>query len=491
MRFTTFFLKPIIAALAFTILAGVTHAQSFSLIYTFTNSPGPGNQNSSLILDSNTLYGTTYYGGSSSNGTVFKVNTDGSGYTILKSFSARSANYPYTNNDGAWPQGGLVLSNNILYGTTTSSGRYGGGTVFKMHVSGSGFAVLKNFLFAGGLSNSDPESPQGDLILSGNTLYGTSHGGGTNGRGTVFKINTDGSGYSLLKQFLATIPNTNFASDVNPDGASPYSGVTMNGGTLYGITPNGGSFGHGTVFMLNTDGGGFTVLKNFPIPYSNGSKNQDGMSPMGSLICRDGLLYGTTISGGTNGWGTIFKISIYGDGYTVLKTFAGSPDGAIPESALTLSGNTLYGTTMYGGTGNNGTLFKVNVDGTGYAVLKSFTPNFAGTNNEGGLNYVATAGLTLSGATFYSTAPIGGAYGSGTVFKLDLTPQLGEVVVSNSVSRVAITNFFGQSVDIQVATNLSGTWEVLTNLVLTNGVGQFSDSSATNFPQRFYRALAQ
>jgi uncharacterized repeat protein (TIGR03803 family) len=210
------------------------------------------------------LYGTTYYGGSSSNGTVFRVNTDGSGYTILKSFPARSANYPYTNTDGGWPQGGLVLSNHILFGTTTSSGRYGGGTVFKMDVSGSNFAVLNSFLFAGGLSNSDPESPQGDLVLSGDTLFGTSHAGGTNGRGTVFRINTDGSSFTLLKQFSATSLNTNFNSYVNPDGADPYSGVTINGGILYGTTPNGGSFGEGTVFMLNTDGSGFTVLKNFP-----------------------------------------------------------------------------------------------------------------------------------------------------------------------------------------------------------------------------------
>lgn len=475
------------ATLAISLLAETAHAQPFSVIYTFANNPGPGNQNSSLFLESNTLYGTTYYGGSSSNGTVFKVNTDGSGYTILKSFSARPDSYPYTNSDGAWPQAGLVLSNSVLYGTTTSSGRYGGGTVFKMDVSGSNFTVLKNFLSAGGLSNSDPETPQGDLVLTGNTLYGTSHGGGTNGRGTVFRINTDGSGYSLLKQFSATSLNTNFNSDVNPDGADPYSGVTINGDTLYGVTPHGGSFGRGTLFMLNTDGSGFTELKNFPI----GSKNQDGMGPMGRLICRDGLLYGTTTGGGTNGSGTVFKISIYGDGYTVLKTFAGSPDGAIPESGLTLSGNTLYGTTKYGGTDNNGTLFKLNVDRTGYTILKSFPPNVSGTNNDGGLNYVATAGLTLSGGTFYSTAPIGGAYGSGTVFKLDLTPQLGAVVFSNSIPQVAITNFFGQSVDIQVATNLSGTWEVLTNMVLTNGIGQFSDSSSTNFPQRFYRALAQ
>ncbi|MEI8292149.1 MAG: choice-of-anchor tandem repeat GloVer-containing protein [Verrucomicrobiota bacterium] len=481
------------AALAMCLLAEAAHAQSFSVIYTFTNSPGAGNQNSSLLLESNTLYGTTYYGGSSSNGTVFKVNTDGSGYTILKSFSARSANYPYTNTDGVWPQAGLVLSNSILYGTTMNGGLYGGGTVFKIQTDGSNFVTLKNFLFSGGGASTDASNPQAGLVLAENTLYGTSYYGGTNGNGTVFKVNTDSSGFAILKHFSATILNTNFGAYVNGDGAIPYSGLALNGGALYGTTSRGGSFGYGTVFMLNTDGSSFAVLKNFPRSFSSGGGsgiNDDGMYPIGGLICQNNVLYGTTMGGGTNGWGTVFKISIYGDGYSVIKSFANIPDGSYPQSTLVLSGNTLYGTTVSGGVTGNGTLFKVNLDGTGYSILKNFPATVSDTNNDGGLNW-SMAGLTLNGGTFYGTASVGGAYGSGTVFKLDLTPQLGAILFSNSIPQVAITNFFGQSVDIQVATNLSGTWEVLTNLVLTNGIGQFSDSSSTNFPQRFYRALAQ
>lgn len=476
-----------VAALAISLLAETAHAQPFSVIYTFTNNPGPGNRNSSLILDSNALYGTTYYGGSSSNGTVFKVNTDGSGYTLLKSFSDLSQTL--TNNDGAWPQAGLVLSNGILYGTTVNGGLFGGGTVFKIQSDGLGFAVLKHFPWQGGGASTNTSHPQADLILVGNTLYGTSYYGGTSNTGTIFKLNTDGNGYAVLKSFFGNPQNIYSPSD----GATPFAGLVFGGGKLFGTTVGGGNFGYGTVFSITTNGAGYTVLKSFPPNLSGdgGGKNHDGMQPVSGLVCRDGMLYGTAQSGGTNNFGTVFKVSIYGDGYAVLKTFAGSPDGAIPEATLTLSGNTLYGTTLYGGTGNNGTLFKINVDGTGYAILKNFPPNVSGTNTDGGLNYVATAGLTLSGGIFYSTAPIGGAYGSGTVFKLDLTPQLGAIVVSNSIAQVAITNFFGQSVDIQVATNLSGTWEVLTNMVLTNGIGQFRDLSATNFPQRFYRAVAQ
>ena len=146
MRFPIFFRNLAIAALAICLVAKTAHAQSFSVIYTFTNSPGAGNQNSSLILESNTLYGTTYYGGSSSNGTVFKVNTDGSGYTVLKDFSTLSDSYPYTNNDGAWPSARLVLYGNTLYGTTQDGGSLGGGTVFRVNTDGNGYTNLKNFL---------------------------------------------------------------------------------------------------------------------------------------------------------------------------------------------------------------------------------------------------------------------------------------------------------------------------------------------------------
>jgi len=475
------------AVLSIILMAEAVQAQPFNVIYTFTNSPGAGNWNSSLFLNSNTLYGTTYYGGSSSNGTVFKVNTDGSGYTLLKSFSALS-NQPYqtqTNSDGAWPQAGLVLSNGILYGTTMNGGFYGGGTVFKIQTDGLGFGVLKHFPWQGGAVSTNTSHPQADLVLVGNTLYGTSYYGGTSNTGTIFKLNTDGNGYAVLKSFSGNPQNIYLPSD----GAMPYAGLLFDNGNLYGTTEGGGTLGYGTVFSISTNGSNYTVLKSFP---GNGTgSNYDGMLPVSGLVCHNGILYGTTQSGGTNTFGTVFSVSTNGGGYTVLKTFAGYPDGAIPESALTLSGNTLYGTTLYGGTGNNGTLFKINLDGTGYSILKNFPPNISGTNIDGGLNYVATAGLTLSGGVFYSTAPIGGAYGSGTVFKLDLTPQLGAVVFSNSIPQVAITNFFGQSVDIQVSTNLSGTWEVLTNLVLTNGIGQFSDSSSTNIPQRYYRALAK
>src|SRR6185369_16059888 len=106
------------------------------------------------------------------------------------------------------------------------------------------------------IANIDGASPQCDLILLGNTLYGTAPFGGTNGNGTVFAIRTDGTGFTNLHTFTST----SGAHLTNADGASPYGGLVLSGNTLFGTTIAGGSYGNGTVFALHTDGTGFTNL---------------------------------------------------------------------------------------------------------------------------------------------------------------------------------------------------------------------------------------
>jgi len=180
-----------------------------------------------LILSGSTLYGTALYGGSSGYGVVFALNTDGTGFTNLHSFTSAS--------DGANPYAGLVLSGNTLYGTAYVGGSSGYGTVFAVNTDGTGFTNLHNFT-----SVTDGGYPYAGLILSGNALYGTAVSGGSSDNGTVFKINTDGSGFTNLHDF---------ASD--SDGANPYAGLTLSDNVLYGATAYGGSSGAGTVFSLS------------------------------------------------------------------------------------------------------------------------------------------------------------------------------------------------------------------------------------------------
>ncbi len=118
-------------------------------------------------------------GGTSGYGTVFAVNTNGSGFTNLHSF---------TGSDGANPYAGLILSGNTLYGTAQQGGSSGAGAVFAINTDGTGFTNLHSFSALVSGTNSDGANPQARSILSGNTLYGTASAGGSSGNGTVFSL---------------------------------------------------------------------------------------------------------------------------------------------------------------------------------------------------------------------------------------------------------------------------------------------------------------
>jgi uncharacterized repeat protein (TIGR03803 family) len=192
-----------------------------------------------IILSGNTLFGTTignsYYppGGQpiTSYGGIFRVDTDGSSFTNL---------YTFTNGeDGSMPVAAVTLAGNILYGTAATGGSGSNGTVFSIHTDGSGFTTLHAF------ANSDGCIPWCALTLSGNALYGATAEGGSSGAGTLFRINTDGSGFTNLYVFTA------LQGQANSDGASPEANLILCGNTLYGIATQGGESGWGTLFAFS------------------------------------------------------------------------------------------------------------------------------------------------------------------------------------------------------------------------------------------------
>lgn len=197
-------------------------------LYSFSGTDG-ATPSGSLVLYNGTLFGVTYSGGNWGNGTIYTIKADGSGFTILHHFSAS------TNGEGANPLSGLILWGNTLFGTTSSGGSFGLGTVFSIGTNGTGFATLHNF---GGTDGSKPEAALNlSLNLFGNTLYGTTAYGGPWDSGTVFALGTDGSEFTTLHSFNGG------------DGASPVAKMLLSSNTLYGTTFNGGS-GRGTVFSL-------------------------------------------------------------------------------------------------------------------------------------------------------------------------------------------------------------------------------------------------
>jgi uncharacterized repeat protein (TIGR03803 family) len=352
----------------------------FDIIYSFTNGTDGSGPAAGLIISGNTLYGTAKNGGSAADGTVFQLNTDGTGFITLHSFTGTP--YPFTNIDGANPLGSLVLVDGILYGTASTGGSStSAGTIFKVNTDGTGYT---NFYSFGGGTNG--AFPYAGLLLSGSTLYGTTEGG------TIFKIDTDGMNFATLHTFT------------NRDGAQPEASLVLSGETLYGTASGGGVKGWGTVFSLNTGGSSFTNLYNF----TNG---MDGATPMAGLVLSNGTLYGTASSGGNfPGWGTVFKLNTDGTGFTNLYEFSQAGGGTKPAAGLLLSGSTLYGTTPDTGTGgvNSGTVFKLNTNGSGFTVL-----------SDGSDGAQPQGGLALSGDSFYGTTSAGGSPGAGIVFKVN------------------------------------------------------------------------
>jgi uncharacterized repeat protein (TIGR03803 family) len=219
-----------------------------------------------------------------------------------------------------------------------------------------------------------------------------------------------------------------------------------------------------------------TTIKNF------GSLTRlTGFNPQAPLVQGpDGTLYGTAVYG--DGYGTVFKIQPDGTEFTIVKHFINSIEGAHPFGGLVLSGGTLYGTTYQGGSSAKGTVFKVNTDGTGYSVLKSFT-------GSDGAN--PTAGLVMFGGALYGTTFAGGSSDEGTVFRIDLPGETNPAILTVD-GKGSLSNGFGftlsvmtgQSVVIEASMNLTSWTQLLTNS-LSTGYFQFHDPDSTNYVQRF------
>lgn len=306
--------------------------------------------------------------------------------TNLYNFTALTSS---TNSDGANSTAGLVLAGNTLYGTTQNGGSAGRGTVFAVNRNGTGFTNLHNFL-----AGTDGANPASSLVLAGGTLYGTTQSGGSATRGTVFKVNTNGTGYAILYNFPAGFTNS--------AGTAPYAGLVFAGNRIYGTAFGGGSLGYGTVFSLTTNGTSFSTLHNF-----NGT---NGGNPSAGLILAGNQLYGTAYQGGFTNGGTVFTVRTNGTGFTNLYDFSRT-NGANPYAGLFLSGDTLYGATRYGGSANSGTLFAIKTNGINFTNLHIF-------DGVDGAN--PNASLIVSGTRLLGTAYRGGDAGKGTVFSIDV-----------------------------------------------------------------------
>ena len=307
------------------------------------------------------IYGTTEYGGNGycgdiGCGDVFRLTQTSNGWkqTILHSFTA---------SDGAGPSGPLLQIGSSLFGVATIGGGgncpqgWGCGVVYKVNTDGTGFTILHHF------SPSEGYWPLGSLALNptNGRIFGTALDGGTGscdsslGCGTVWRINQDGTGFTVLYNF------TGYAN--NNDAAQPESGITFANGNIFGTTASGGknrcaiqgnnAAGCGAVFELTPNGAGGwaeSVLHDFAPTNDGQDRIPSGLSGPDA----NGILYGTTSYGDScansnypHGCGTVFSVNTSTGAFGSVHQFGGPPDGAFPWGS-TPAGSTAV-TLGYGG----------------------------------------------------------------------------------------------------------------------------------------------
>lgn len=338
-------------------------------------------------------------------------------------------NFDYT--DGQQPISSMLLLGNRLYGTALGGSTNLSGCIYSIDTNGSGFRVIYSF------DSNRWGAAYSTLCYASGKFYGCSQEG-AHDSGTVFSIDTSGANYKDIFSFNG------------PDGRS--NGrvqLVVFGYKIYGMTFYGGTYHYGTIFSIDTNGGGFKDIHDFN--YSNGAY------PYGALMLIGKSLYGMTTLGGVDSDGCIFSIDTSGAGYRILHSFSGN-DGYEPYSSLTLSGSTLYATTTAGGTYSSGTIFSIDTSGSGFTNLfnfngfNGFSPlcnfvisggvltgivEFGGANNDGCIFSIETNGTNFTdlfdfngangvqpednlfpaGNTLYGTTTVGGYFNDGEVFR--------------------------------------------------------------------------
>jgi len=387
-------LRALVCAVLCAVAASSLAAQTYQNLYDFSCSGilgcFPDTDQLAQGKDGN-LYGTTSSGGSYGVGTIFMVTPSGT-YTDLVEFNGKN---------GSQPSSGLTLaSDGNFYGGAFFGGKYGFGTLFRF-TPPSTLKVLHSFS-----ASSDGWSPTAPPIeAKDGNLYGLTY------PGTTYSVTLPAGKYELLSSSTPGKPGSDrllLASD----------------GNLYGNTQNGGNSNVGTVFQMTTPKGAITPIYQF-------SGSPGGASPSGALVEEtDGYLYGTTSVGGVNNTGEVFKMTLSGNmvfEYSFDSLINGTnTDGAYPTGVTAGFFGYLYGVNFHGGTDGAGTLFEI-------TESESFTPLFDFTGGgpvDGGAPY--TTLLRHTNGSYYGLTFLGGA-GNGNFYSLTPPNPLISLIIEGPV----------------------------------------------------------
>ena len=416
----------------------LTPAGVYTDLHDFAPSANPGfnyggaSPLSGLLLGSDgNFYGTASMGGANTVGTVFKFSASGT-LTPLHDFSNG-------NPTGANPSSALALGpDGDLYGTAPAGGAYGRGAAFRVTSAGT-ISALCSFTHV----NDGGYFPETSLTLGldGN-FYSATTAGGVHGDGTIFQLTPAGAMNTLVSLQYANNSNANQPLTLGPDGnfygttsgaffkITPAGAITYisNPGFNSGLTlgSNGNFYGIAGVSIAEvTPGGASTTLYTFTDAAGS------GIEPLGGVIqATDGNLYGTTLLGGANEQGTVYRLSPAGTLMTLLSfgprpsgEFSSNSDGAEPETGLVQgSDGNFYGTTITGGTSGNGTVFQITPAGV-LTTLYSFTALNTNDGNDDGQAPMSSL-IEVGAGHFFGTANSGGVNGTGTIYEVTVGPAI-------------------------------------------------------------------
>jgi uncharacterized repeat protein (TIGR03803 family) len=403
--------KTAVLLAVFVLVATGVSAGSEKVIWNFGGYTGDGNtpRFDDLATDgAGNFYGTTNGGGTYGFGVVFKLSPNAQG-----SYD-ETVLYEFTGNgNGSYPSGGLVFDKlGNIYGTTQLGGsnacQQGCGVVFEL--SANGRSWTETIIHSFGNTSGDGNAPvfAGVIFDGQGNLYGTTVGGGAYGNGTVFELSPSGSGWTE-----SILHSFDFA-----DGANPYGPVTADpAGNLFGTTLGGGAHGWGAVFELARTPAGWQQR----VLHSFGVKNGEGNQPdaVNLTLDKSGNIYGTTYlsilcgdDGGTV-WELVYSTATKSYSEEVLHEFCLPQDGRYAYGGVAMDGlGNLYGVTALGGAYGSGAVYRLtsSVSAWNYGIVYSFT---GGT--DGGEPF---GNLLIDNKHLYGMANYGGTYGLGVVFEI-------------------------------------------------------------------------
>jgi uncharacterized repeat protein (TIGR03803 family) len=389
------------------------HAQTEEVLYSFTGTSDGSQPASNLTMNNGNFYGTTYAGGLGY-GTVFEVSPNGTGgwtETTLYSFCPVAGCA-----DGQNPTYSYVMfdSQGNLYGTAFGGGANGYGVVFKLTNSGGTWTESVLYSFANAPDGANPEN--GLIMDSAGNLYGSTHGGGGNGKGCVYELSP--SGNTWTERVIYDINSAHSALTLGPTG------------TIYGTT-------YTTIFELTPNGsGGWTPTVLFT--FDSAGSATEGYDPNGTLVLDGaGNLYGTTETGGANNAGVVFKLTPAQTTpwpETLLFSFGGNakygPNGSDPVAGIVFDSKAnIYGTTKAGGVKGAGTVYELVAPASSKGLYQEHVVfNFDG---EDGAKPLSALIIDSSGY-LYGTTQGGGANAEGSVFEANAHANITKTTLTSS-----------------------------------------------------------